>query len=79
MKTIDIPEPEATKLRLIRELPYKLQPSIDSIIEAAGDWQRALCGIDVFLSFFDGADKIKEIRSKFKLPGPIGQVRKVSR
>jgi len=77
MKTIDIPEPEATKLRLIRELPFVVQVPIDRIIQDAKDWDNALYGIDKYLSsIINGIESIKSIRDKFKLIGPIGQVRK---
>jgi len=77
MKTVDIPEPEATKLRLIRELPFVVQVPIDRIIQDAKDWDNALYGIDKYLSsIINGIESIKSIRDKFKLIGPIGQVRK---
>jgi len=80
MKTIDIPEPEATKLRLIRELPFVVQVPIDRIIQDAKDWDNALYGIDKYLSsIINGIDNIKSIRDKFKLIGPIGDLRKEQR
>ena len=80
MKTIDIPEPEATKLRLIRELPFVVQVPIDRIIQDAKDWDNALYGIDKYLSsIINGIESIKSIRDKFKLIGPIGDLRKEQR
>ena len=80
MKTIDIPEPEATKLRLIRELPFVVQVPIDRIIQDATDWDNAIYGIDKYLSaIINDIDSIKAIHAKFILPGPIGELRKEQR
>lgn len=77
MKTKDIPEAEATKLRLIRELPFVLQVPIDRIITAARDWEDALYGINKYLSdILAGIKKIRSVRYRFNLIGPIGETRK---
>jgi len=76
MRTKDIPEEEATKLRLIRELPFAIQVPIDRIIKDATDWDNALYGIDTYLtSVIVGINRIVSVRDKFKLIGPVGSVR----
>lgn len=76
MKIKDVPEAEASKLRLIRELPYRLQVSIDRVIERADTWTEALKRIDIFLSNNDGLGTIvKSVRERFKLTGPVGKQR----
>ena len=80
MKTSDIPEPEATKLRLIRELPFPIQVPIDRIIQDAQDWDDALYGIDKYLTTIaQGISSIISVRDRFKLIGPIGKMRKKER
>ena len=76
MKTKDIPEAEATKLRLIRDLPFPTQVPIDRIISTAVDWDTAQYGIDMYLTaLINGIENIKSVRDKFKLPGSIGELR----
>ena len=80
MKTIDIPEVEATKLRLIKSLPFVMQVPIDRIIQDATDWDNALYGIDKYLTdIINGIDSIKSVRDKFRLIGPVGNIRKEPR
>jgi len=80
MRTKDIPEEEATKLRLIRELPYAMQVPVDRIISDAKDWPHALYGIDKLLtSIVQGIDSIKSVRGRFKLIGPVGDMRRMKR
>ena len=90
MKTKDIPVSEATKLRLIRELPFPTQVPIDRIISNAIDWDTADYGIDMYLTglingiesiaaLINGIENIKSVRDKFRLPGPVGELRKKPR
>ena len=90
MKTKGIPETEATKLRLIRELPFPTQVPIDRIISNAIDWDTAVYGVDMYLTglingiesiaaLINGVGNIKSVRDKFRLPGPVGELRKKPR
>jgi len=80
MKTKDISEADATKLRLIREVPFVLQRPIDRIIETAVDWAAVEYGVDRYLTaVIEGIDRIKLVRDRFKLSGPIGELRKKPR
>lgn len=77
MKIKDVPEAEASKLRLIGKLPFNLQVPIDRIIERASTWKEALKNIDMALSDNYGLSPvvINKVRERFKLTGPVGKQR----
>jgi hypothetical protein len=77
MKLESIPENEASKLRLLKELPLHWHEGVMNIIERAATWESAKSEIAAYLS--NREMRIKNVRILFESKFPVGAQRKNKR
>lgn len=73
MKIKDVPEAEASKLRLLKELPLKWHEDVMKIINAALNWEVAKRKINEYL--LEKGIHIKNISILFASRFPVGEQR----